>query len=248
MIGSTVFRLDSWASSTGPAFADEFGRNLFLSTAQSLLGSYFEAAFNAFVAVAIPLLIAGLAAAGSSQFLRWLTYWAARVLDAIPLFLWVALIFSTLGFYGLWGRQLAIVVAALPFTLGLVLKRFDEVSALPFVQNARSCGIRLPQRLWRLVIPNGLSAVYFPFVTVFGLSLTFDAILGILGMTTRTSLSLGTLIWRAKERAAVDNTLSMLAIAAMLLTIGLFALMARQASRLAILRRPVANVAVGRPE
>jgi peptide/nickel transport system permease protein len=225
------------------ATVDEFGRNLFASTAESLLTSYFEAAVNACVAVAIPVLIGGFAAAGTSRVLRWATYSTARILDAVPLFLWVALIFSTLGLHGLWGRQLAIVLAALPFTLGLVLERFDEISALPFVQNARACGMRLPQRMWRLVIPNGLSAVYFPFVTVFGLSLTFDAVLGLLGMTTRTSLSLGTLLWRAKERAAIDITLSIIAFAAMLVTVGLFVLLSRLAVRRPMIPIETINVA-----
>lgn len=219
-------RLFFKASSMVPASLsarDEFGRNLYASTLDSLLTSYLEAGLNAFIAVSIPLLVAGFAAARKSRALRWGTYGVARILDAVPLFLWVALIFSAMSLQGFWGRQIAIALVAFPFTLGLVLERLTEIAELPFVQNARACGVRLPVRMFRLIVPNGISAVYFPMVTVFGLSLTFDAVLGLLGMASRSSLSLGTLLWRAKERAFIDPSLSILAVSALVVTMALFA-------------------------
>ncbi len=218
---------------------DEFGRSLYAAALASLAKSYVEAALSAVVAVTIPLIVAALAASRDAPALRLAVHGAARVLDAIPLFLWVTLIFSTLGLQGYWGRQVAIVVAAFPFTLGLVLERFVQVGRLPFVQNARACGVGLPERLLRLVAPNSVSSLYYPLVVVFGLGLTLDAVLGLLGMSSRTELSLGTLLWRAKERAAVDPILSILAIAAMLATILLFALLRRLvAARSAVPAQP----------
>ena len=202
---------------------DEFGRNLYASTCDSVLTSYLEAGVNSLIAVAFPLLVAGFATGRKSTGLRWAAYGATRILDTVPLFFWLALIFSGIGLQGFWGRQLAIVLVAFPFTLGMVLDRFLEIAELPFVQNARESGMGVPARLWRLVIPNGLSSLYYPAVIIFGLSLTFDAVLGLMGMANRSNPSLGTLLWRAKERASIDTSLSILAIAAMLLTIAIFA-------------------------
>ncbi len=179
------------------------------------------------VAIAMPLLIAGIATAERSGWARWIAYGITRILDTIPLFLWLAIIFSAIDIRGFLGQSIAMVLVAFPFTVGIVLERFQEISNFPFVQNARSSGMSLYKRLFWFVVPNGISSVYYPAVVIFGLSLTFDAILGIMGLADRSTPSIGTLLWRAKERASVDPILSVYALATLALTIMLFIILKR---------------------
>lgn len=206
---------------------DEFGRSLYASTLESVLTSYLQAGIYSTVAISIPLFLAGVAATQKSALIRWGAHGATRVLDTIPLFFWMAIIFSVVGAQGFWAKQVAIALAAFPFTLGITLDRFAVIVEQPFVQNARASGMGLPERLCRLIIPNGISSLYYPSVIIFGLSLTFDAVLGIMGMANRSTPSIGTLLWRAKERAAIDPALSLMAGAAITFTIVTFTVLKR---------------------
>jgi ABC-type dipeptide/oligopeptide/nickel transport system permease subunit len=128
----------------GLGFAsDEFGRNLLLSTAESLGVSFFEATFSALLATALPLVVVMFAVSRNDATVGHTVRAISKVLDAIPLFFWAALIFSTAGIYGFWGKQIALQLVALPFVVGLIIDRFTEVARLPFLENAKRAGVPL---------------------------------------------------------------------------------------------------------
>ena len=191
----------------GPAFGplDEFGRNAIGATLVAVGNSLVTAFWMAAIVLAPPVIAAYGVATIRSSLLDQFTYGVTRTLDVIPLFLWVAIAYVSLGSSGTLLKLVSISVVSFPFVMGLCLPRFRRIATAPFSLNATAARTPFSIRIWQHFMPNALPVLAYPFVVIFGVCVTFDAALGLLGMGTRSDLSLGMLLLRAKERVPIDG-------------------------------------------
>jgi ABC-type dipeptide/oligopeptide/nickel transport system permease subunit len=213
------FLLDTWPT-VGPV--DEFGRNNLGATLVSVANSMAAAFWMTCVALATPVIVAYFAAVTRSILLERLVHGLTRTLDVIPVFLWVAISYVSLGSSGIPLKLVAIALIAFPYVLGLCLPRFEQIASAPFSLNAKAARTPMRIRIWQHFLPNALPVLAYPFAVIFGLCVTFDAALGLLGMSARNELSLGMLLLRAKERAPIDETLDWYAVGALAICLLIF--------------------------
>ncbi|MCW5726220.1 hypothetical protein [Parvibaculum sp.] len=187
--------------------SDEFGRDILSSTLLSTANSLLTATWTAFIALMPPLIVGYFAAVSGSVIAEKTVYGLVRVLDVIPLFLWVAIAYVGFGSSGHLIKLIAISLVALPYVLGLSLPSFTRIARAPFSLNAKFAHTPAFTQIWSHFLPNALPVLAYPFAVIFGLCITFDAALGLLGMGARRELSIGMLMLRAKEQGVTDSAL-----------------------------------------
>jgi len=202
IVGHTMLAFD-----ISIGISDEFGRDILGSTLLSTGNSLLTATWIALIALMPPLFVGYFAAVSGSAIIAKVVHGLVRVFDVIPLFLWVAIAYVGFKSSGHLIKLIAISLVALPYVLGLCLPSFRRIAQAPFSLNAKSAHTPALTQIWSHFLPNALPVLAYPFSVIFGLCITFDATLGLLGMGARNELSIGMLMLRAKEQGVTDSAL-----------------------------------------
>jgi peptide/nickel transport system permease protein len=199
------------------AWHDEFGRNnilvLLISTGRSL-------AFGAGVAaasVAIALLLAVPTAGRGDLHIRRVIQGLARIVESVPLMLWVLAAFATVRGSSSLVAGVALGIAVIPVLTSVLAAELDRIVRLPYVDAARMLGVDPWRVTYRHVLPNAAAVLGPLFIQVLGVAAAIRGATGLLGFGRRMDYDLGVLLLRGREQLGSDPFLLLVAVASFLL-------------------------------
>ena len=212
-----------WASLSlqHPLGLDEFGRDLlataYLSAVNSLLYGLTcaLAALTAAAAVAYPVAFVRS---------RWLALGidaAARVVESLPVVIWVLLLTMLAPAAPSAISTVVFLVAVMPYLTRVVAGEFARLSRTPFVEAARVQELPIHTLIARHLMPNAVGVLGPALAQVCGLAIAINGAIAIVGSAQRTQLTIGTFLLRGKENALTHPRL---AIVAVLLLLSVFVL------------------------
>ncbi len=161
------------------------------------------------------------------------------VVEAIPVYAWVLIIFVAAGDGMTSGITVLFLIAVTPFASNIMRGELIRLLDQPFVQVARMAGVARPLIILRHVLPNARSTIIPLCTQLIGLGIAIPGAIGILGFTNRTALDIGVILFRGKENAAAHPMLLISAVGALMLIYGCIMQVARLFDR-----RDIVKVAI----
>ena len=220
-----------WGSPSlrNPLGFDEFGRDLLATACVAAVNSLLYGVACALAALAAASAIGYLAAFSRSRSLALALDAANRVIESVPVVVWV-LLFTLLAPAAPGAvATVAFLVAVLPYLSRVVAGEFTRLAAAPFVEVARTQ--ELPRRtiVARHLVPNAVGVLGPALAQVCGLAVAIDGAVAIVGSAQRTDLTIGTFLLRAKENALTHPRLAVVAVLVLLLLFVVIWLLGRRA-------------------
>lgn len=130
--------------------------------------------------------VCGLAIGVVTGFSRWFDAVAMRVMDGMmaipPILLAIALVALTRA--SIHNVIIAITIAEVPRVVRLVRGVVLTLREQPFVEASISSGSRVPQLIWRHILPNTMAPLMVQATYIFGAAMLLEATLSFLGAGT----------------------------------------------------------------
>jgi peptide/nickel transport system permease protein len=156
---------------------------------------------------------------------------AARVLESIPLMLWVLAAFAAVRQAPALISAGAFIFAVVPPLAIVVAGELERLDRAQYVEAARLLGVRRGVILFRHLIPNAAGVLAPLAVQVLGMAIAIRGAVGLLGFGRRTDFDLGVVLLRGRERLALDPGIIFSAVVAFILVYGYLAWLSRFARR-----------------
>jgi peptide/nickel transport system permease protein len=205
----------SWAHPLG---ADEFGRDLLATTAQTIIVSV----LSGLALTAVSLATAGAAAVAAvllrSRLATIVVTGAGQVVESIPVLLWVLVAVVAIPNAGWLVRGLVFTLAVLPITSRLMIGEFQRLIKEPYLDAARIMQLPTLRILFIHLIPNARSILLPVAIQLCGLAVAVNGAIGIVGFGNRSELNLGTMLWRGKENVLIEPHLLITGLGALVIT------------------------------
>lgn len=204
-----------WSSPTlaNPLGTDEFGRSV-LSTAIVAAGL----SFSKGLAMVSTIIFLGLLAAEfvtlvRSTILSDAIRLLARVIESIPVFLWVLIVVITLKEHRSIVAGVAFTLIVLPSAITIISGELLRLRHAPFIEAAYLLGVPESRVLFRYILPNAL-AILLPFsVQILGGAIAVDGAIGVIGLGSRMDQDLGVFLIRGKENFMLHPQILLVAMA-----------------------------------
>lgn len=212
-----------WASPSfrHPLGLDEFGRDLLITACVSAVNSLIYGLACASVALAAASVVGYAVAFMRSRWLALSIDAAGRVLESLPVVIWVLLFTMLAPAAPRAISTVVFLVAVFPYLSRVVGGEFARLAGAPFVEAAHLQ--RLPRLtvVTRHLLPNAAGVLGPALAQVCGLAIAINGAIAIVGSAQRTQLTIGTFLLRGKENALSHPHMAVLAV---LLLIGVFVL------------------------
>ncbi len=204
-----------WSSPTifHPLGCDEFGRDV-LSTAIVAAGL----SLSKGLAMTSAILILGLLSAEfvtlvRSSALSEAIRLIARVIESIPVVLWVLIVVIILKEHRSIVAGVAFTLVVLPSAITIIAGELLRLRHTPFVEAAYLMGVPESRVLLRHILPN-TGAVLLPFaVQILGGAVAVAGAIGVIGLGSRLDQDLGVFLIRGKENFLLHPQILLVAIA-----------------------------------
>ena len=204
-----------WSSPTlaNPLGTDEFGRDV-LSTAIIAAGlSLSKGLAMTGTTLVLGILAAECVTLARSAVLSEAIRLLARVIESIPVVLWVLIVVIVLKEHRSIVAGIAFTLVVLPSAITLVAGELLRLRHIPFVEAAYLLGVRESRVLLRYILPNA-TAVLLPFaVQILGGAVAVDGAIGVIGLGSRLDQDLGVFLIRGKENFLLHPQILIIAIA-----------------------------------
>lgn len=201
------------ASIRHPLGTDEFGRDVLATTCAAILGSGIKGALLACLALGV-----GGATGYAIAMLEWrATAWIVSqltlVIESVPLLLWLLVMIVAFP-QPLPILLLGFTIGTLPFVSRVVAGEIERWQHEPFVEASRIAGASKLDATRRHILPNALPVLGPVGVQISGAAAAADGAFGLVGLSNRTQLDIGTLLLRGKENALLHPNVLLVAVVA----------------------------------
>lgn len=204
-----------WSTPTlaNPLGTDEFGRDV-LSTAIIAAGlSLSKGLAMMSAALILGLLAAELITLARSELLSETIRLIARVIESIPVVMWVLIVVILLTEHRSIVAGVAFTLVVLPSAITIISGELLRLRHTPFVEAAYLLGVPELHVLLRHILPNTV-AVLLPFaVQILGGAVAVDGAIGVIGLGSRMDQDLGVFLIRGKENFLLHPQILLVAIA-----------------------------------
>lgn len=222
------------ASLAHPLGLDEFGRDLVATAYISGVHSLLYGLLCALAAMLLAIAAAFVVAFSRLQFLPLLVEVVGRVVDSVPVVIWV-LMFTILTPAAPVAVSLVVfLLAVLPFLIRVLAGEFRRLGDLPFIEAARMQRLSPTTIAFSHLLPNSSAMLGPVMAQVCGLAVAIDGAIAVVGSANRSELSIGILLLRGKENALTHPHLTGTAV---VLVLSVYALIWLAGSRVAHDRR-----------
>ena len=212
-----------WASPSfgHPLGLDEFGRDLLATAYVSAVNSLTYGLACALAALAAASVIGYAVAFMRSRWLALAIDAAGRVLESLPVVIWVLLFTMLAPAAPRAISTVVFLVAVFPYLSRVVGGEFARLAGAPFVESARLQQLPRLTVAARHLLPNAAGVLGPALAQVCGLAIAINGAIAIVGSAQRTQLTIGTFLLRGKENALSHPHV---AVVAVLLLLGVFVL------------------------
>jgi ABC-type dipeptide/oligopeptide/nickel transport system permease subunit len=198
------------ASFGHPLGTDEFGRDMLATLCASILRSAIKGFLLAFLAIAVGILTGYWMVWVESKIVSAVVKILTMIIESIPLFLWVMVMIIVLPSPNLV-LILAFSIGTLPFVSRIVSGEIARLKQQPFVEASRLNGASKLRCMAHHIIPNAKPVLAPLVVQLCGAGVAADGLFGLIGLSNRLNLDVGTLLLRGKENALLHPSLILLA-------------------------------------
>ncbi len=203
-----------WASPTlvSPLGTDEFGRDV-LSTAIIAAGlSLLKGLAMMSATLILGLLAAEIITLSRSSALSEAIRMLARVVESIPIVLWVFIVVIVMKDHRMVVAGVAFTLVVLPSAITIIAGELLRLRHTPFIEAAYLLGVPEKRVLVRYILPKA-GAVLFPFaIQILGGAVAVDGAVGVIGLGSRVDLDLGVFLIRGKENFLLHPQILLIAI------------------------------------
>lgn len=203
-----------WSTPTlaNPLGTDEFGRDV-LSTAIMAAGlSLSKGLAMMSTTLILGLLAAELITLVSSALLSETIRLMARVIESIPVVMWVLIVVILLKEHRSIVAGVAFTLVVLPSAVTIISGELLRLRHTPFVEAAYLLGVPELHVLLRHILPNAV-AVLLPYaVQILGGAVAVDGAIGVIGLGSRMDQDLGVFLIRGKENFMLHPQILLVAI------------------------------------
>lgn len=204
-----------------PLGLDEFGRDLLATAYLAAVNSLLYGLACALAALTVAAAIAYPVAFARSRWLALAIDAAARVVESLPVVIWVLLLTMLAPAAPSAISTVVFLVAVLPYLIRVVAGEFARLSRAPFVEAAQVQELPRHTLIARHLLPNAIGVLGPALAQVCGLAVAINGAIAIVGSAQRTHLTVGTFLLRGKENALTHPRL---AVVAVLLLLSVFVL------------------------
>lgn len=178
---------------------DEFGRDIAFVLLISIGRSFASALALAGLTLVLSGLLAIVVALIRIQTVSILLQIAIRILESIPIFVWVLVAFASLKGASNLVVWAAFVIAMLPTLTSIIAGEFRRLDQEPFLEAAKLLGAGLSKRVTRHILPNAAPVLAPLYIQTLGIAFAIRGAIGLLGFSNRTDYDMGIILLRGKE-------------------------------------------------
>lgn len=201
------------ASFAHPMGTDEYGRDLLATTCVAILVSGVKGTLLAGLALAVGGATGYVIAMHRWRAVAWTVARLTLVIESVPLFLWLLVLIVALR-HPVPVLILVFTIGTLPFVSRVVAGEIERWKREPFIDASRIAGASAFEVTWRHILPNAMPVLGPVAIQIVGAAAAADGVFGLVGLSNRMQLDIGTLLLRGKENALVHPFLLLVALGA----------------------------------